>query len=238
MGLAWGRIAGTGSVLVCVALLLGSCESSPRLPTAPNPPSAPAPPPAGRTHTLSGVVTGQGRPVVGARVAILEIQPERSATTDGNGSYSISGVETSSFWDRTLVRFSQPGYFTDFKRPNIRQDTQLDVVLHPLVFIALGDLVRGTVKAGDAICAGKDYTEDACQRFAVISPVAGTVEVTLTSRDYVALDIVTPEGEAFAEFSGSTKRLSIPARAEGTYEIRVVTDGGATTEFELMASLR
>ena len=108
MGLAMGRIAGTGSVMVCVALLLGSCESSPRLPTAPDPPSAPAPP-AGRTHTLSGVVTTGGAPVVGARVAVLEIQPERSATTDGNGSYSISGVETSSFWDRTLVRFSQPG---------------------------------------------------------------------------------------------------------------------------------
>jgi hypothetical protein len=169
---------------------------------------------------------------------VLELNPEPSATTDGNGYYSIPGLETSSFWDRTLVRFSQPGYFTDFKRPNIRQDMQLDVELDPLVFIALGDLVRGTVSVGNATCAGKDYEEDTCQRFAVIPPVAGTVEVTLTSRDYVALDVVSPEGEAFAEFSGSTKRLSIPARAGGTYEIRVVTERGAATEFELLATLR
>jgi hypothetical protein len=107
----------------------------------------------------------------------------------------------------------------------------------PLVIIELGKVTRGTGPDGTERCAGKDYEEDGCERFAVIAPAAGTLEVTLTSAAH-SLDIVNPEGEAFAEFSGSPKRLSIPARAGGTYEIRVLTDTGAAAEFELIASLR
>jgi len=229
-------------VVICAALVLAACESSVlRLPTAPSTSSGsalPPAPPASRTHTLSGVVTAGGRPAAGVRVAVLELEPEPTTTTDEQGHYSISGLETSSIWGRTLVRFSQPGYFTEFKRPNIAADMQLDIALEPLVFITLGDMVRGTVTRGDAICAGKDYEEDACQRFAVVAQVSGTLAVTLTSREGAALDVVNPDGLAFAEFSGSVKRLSIPATAGATYEIRVVTDRFARAEFELMASLR
>jgi len=226
-------------VLVCAGLLAGGCHSSPGLnfPTAPAP-SPTAEPPANRTHTLSGVVTAGGRPAPGARVTVLEMATEPSATTDGDGYYGIPGLPTSSFWNRTLVRFSQRGYFTEFKRPNIRQDTRLDVMLDPLVVVAAGEIVRGTVKAGDGICAGKDYEEDACLRFALVSPIAGTLEVTLTSHELVALDVVTSEGEAFAEFKGSSKRVSLPTRAGGTYEIRVVTFGGHPEEFQLTTSVR
>ena len=97
--------------------------------------------------------------------------------------------------------------------------------------------MRGTVKAGNAMCAGKEYEEDACQRFAVIPPLSGTLEVTLTAPFGSALDIVNPRGEAFAEFSG-VMPMRLPASAGGTYEIRVVTDRFARVDFELKASLK
>ena len=109
-----GRMTRTRSLMsavVCAALVV-ACESpGPRLPTSPELPSAPVPPPApaGGTHTLSGVVTAGGQPAVGARVAVLELDTEPSATTDDKGYYSISGLATSHIWGRTLVRFSLPG---------------------------------------------------------------------------------------------------------------------------------
>jgi hypothetical protein len=105
-----------------------------------------------------------------------------------------------------------------------------------VVFVTVGELVRGTVIVGDAVCAGKDYDEDQCRRFAVSAPAAGQLEVTLkSSSDQLALDVVNPDGAAFAEFLGSDKRVSLPARAGGIYEIRVV---GLGAGFELMTSLR
>jgi hypothetical protein len=93
--------------------------------------------------------------------------------------------------------------------------------------------------AGDAICAGKDYDEDSCQRFAVRASATGTLEVTLRSSDNsTALDVVNPEGEAFAEFLGPVKRVSLPARAGAIYEIRLVIFERAPADFELMTSLR
>lgn len=223
--------AAMGLLVVGVAVLCAGCDSPPgsQLPVTPSAP---------RTHTLSGVVIAEGRPAVGARVTVLETQSEPSATTDDNGRYSISRLETSWFWGRTLVRFSKPGYFTDFQRPNITQDTRLDVALDRLVFIPLGLDVRGRVNTRDALCAGQDYEPEPCQRFALITPIAGTLEVSLTSSanpGLWALDVVKPDGHAVAEFNGSPKRVSLPASVGGAYEIRVV---GVSIDFELTTSLR
>ena len=237
---ALGRMARASMrpVGVVLAVLLSACESTSgsQIPVTPSTPVAPAPP-APRTHTLSGVITAEGHPAVGTRVTVLETQPEPSATADNDGRYNIPGLQTSSIWGRTLVRFSKEGYFTEFKRPLITQDTRLDVALDPLVFISVGDAVRGSV-TGDAVCAGQDYEPDPCQRFAVVAPMSGTLEVTLASEANPvlwALDIVNPEGHAVAQFNGSPKRMSIPAAGGGTYQIRVL---GMSIDFELMTSLK
>jgi hypothetical protein len=171
----------------------------------------------------------------------METLPEPSATTDDNGSYRITGLSTSNFFGRTLVRFTQPGYFTEFKRPNITRDTQVDISLDPLVFVRLGDVVRGTVTANDAVCAGKEYTESVCRRFAVAPAVDGTLEVTLTAGGApgdAALDVVNAAGDAFAQFLGQMKQVSIRARAGEIWEMRVVIDRVAPLDFELTTSMR
>ena len=237
MSRAMGSMIRRATVLIVYAMMLANCGSDSG---ARFPPTTPSPPPttgpaANGPYTLSGAVTAAGRPLVGARVAVLELETALSATTDDKGLYTIPGLPASSFWGRTLVRFSQPGYFTEFKRPNILAHTRLDVALDPLAFIAIGDPVRGTVRAGDAMCAGKDYEEGACQRFAVIAPVAGTLQVILSSPS-VSLDVVNPEGEAFAAFNGSPKRVNIPAQAGGTYEVRVLSDILGAADFELLVT--
>lgn len=149
-------------------------------------------------------------------------------------------VPTSAIWGRTLVRFSHPAHFTDFKRPAISQDTRLDAALDPLVLISPGEVVRGVVlTTGGWQCAGKEYEPAACARFAVVAPATGILEVTLSASDNAPLwwlDVVNPDGEAFAEFHGSPKRIRVAAIADGVYEIRVVADGAV--QFELTTSLR
>ena len=227
------------ATVICAALFLTGCGSSgTRLPAAPGSDPVTGPPVVG--HTLSGKVNTAGRPAVGARVTVLEVLPEASTTTDDGGNYRIPGLATSHFWNRTLVRFSQPGYFTEFKRPYIARDTQIDITLDPLAFVTVGDMVRGTVTTNDGVCAGRDYSEGACQRFAVIPPATGTLDVTLTTTGApsdAALDVVNAAGDAFAQFLGEPKRLSIPIRAVETWEIRVVIDK-LPVDFELTTSMR
>jgi hypothetical protein len=228
------------TAFVISSVILVGCDSSgTRLPAGPGSDPVTGPPVVG--HTLYGKVTAAGRPAAGARVTVLETLPEPSATTDDNGNYRIAGLPTSHFFNRTLVRFTQPGYFTEFKRPDIARDTQVDIALDPLVFVTLGDVVRGTVTANDAVCAGKDYSEGLCKRFAVAPSVTGTLEVTLTASGApgdAALDVVNAAGDAFAEFSGQPKRVSIRARAGETWEIRVVLDMVVPLDFELTTSMR
>jgi hypothetical protein len=223
---------------ICASLLVAACGASPQqqLPLAPGPPS-----PQAGTYTLSGMVSAAGRAAAGARVVVLEMQPEPSATADQNGHYRISGLNASSTWGRTLIRYSHMGYFTEHKRPDIASDLTLDIDLDLLSYIPLGEVMSGTVESGDPLCAGKEYEEDSCQRFAVITPAAGTLDVTLSSRlrsELLALEVVDPDGQAFAEFSGTPKRVSVPARAGATYEVRVVTTSGVRVEFELETLLR
>jgi hypothetical protein len=174
---------------------------------------------------------------VGARVSVLELSPEPSTTTNGEGRYEVSGVPAVSRWGRTLVRFSHSGHFTEFKRL-IDGGTRLDAVLDPLVFVGLGKEIRDTVHRSSGTCAGQDYEEDGCLRFAVVASSSGTLDVTLSSSADLALDVVTPDGHAVAQFDGQPKRVSVPAIAGGTYELRVVTNFGASAEFGLVAVVR
>ena len=240
---------------LCTIALLAACNDSQGALTAPSSVERPSQP-SDLTHRLSGVVTAAGVPVSGAEVAELQTvygddcftPDELSRTTsDASGSYTLPAVRdaSSSVW-ASWVRAYKPGYFTNFQRPLVSRDTQLDFTLDPWVYISLGEVVRGTVHAGDAFCYGNSYgVPGLCHRFALTVRSAGTLEVTLTwpsIRPDVVLDVVRPGGIPCAEFSwpgGSRHELRIPADAGSTYEIRVVDDGSASPlNYELTTVLR
>lgn len=244
---------------LCAVVLLAACDLPRGGSTAPSAlsgttnPSVPTIP--GRTHRVFGAVTAGGVPAVGVQIAEIAtkwgdecfIPAEMSGTTtDANGNYSLSDVaEKPQGWD-PWVRASKPGYFIDFRRPRLSEDTRLDFALDPWAHISLGEVVRGTVNAGDARCAGNSYgLPGYCERFAVTMPAAGTLEIALTwssTRPDVVLDVVSPNGSPCALFSwpgASRHQLRIPADARSTYEIRVVDDGNASPlDFELTTALR
>jgi hypothetical protein len=245
----------TFAPLCAMALIIG-CNDSRSLATGPtavsgSDPIATAP----ATHALSGVITAAGVPVSGVEVAELEtvygddcFNPRelRETTPDGAGSYRLSDVSDSgaTMW-ASWVRASKSGYFTNFQRPRVSRDMTLDFALDPWVFIPLGEVVRGTVNAGDAFCYGNSYgVPGLCHRFALAIRSTGTLEVTLTwtnTRPDVVLDVVRPGGQPCALFSwpgASRHSLRIPVEAGSTYEIRVVDDGSASPlSYELTTTL-
>jgi hypothetical protein len=242
--------------LLCAVALVVGCSDSRSLATGPT-----AVPGSGQiataptSHALSGVVTAAGVPVSGAEIAELEtvfgddcFNPRElgTTTTDGAGSYRLSNVNDSgaTMW-ASWVRAYKPGYFTNFQRPRVSRDMTLDFALDPWVFIPLGAVVHGTVKAGDAFCYGNSYgVPGVCHRFALAIRSTGTLEVTLTwtnTRPDVVLDVVRPGGQPCALFSwpgASRHSLRLPVEAGSTYEIRVVDDGSASPlSYELTTTL-
>ena len=244
---------------LCPIVLLG-CNDSQGALTAPSPVEGQGQPPISNqpsalTHRLSGVVTAAGVPVSGAEVAELQtvygddcFTPHELSSTasDASGSYALPVRDSSSSVWASWVRAYKPGYFTNFQRPRVSRDAQLDFTLDPWVHISLGEVVRGTVHAGDAFCYGNSYgVPGLCHRFALTVRSAGTLEVTLTwptIRPDVVLDVVRPGGIPCAEFSwpgGSRHALKVPADAGSTFEIRVVDDGAASPlNYELTTVLR
>jgi hypothetical protein len=235
---------------VCAIVLLVACDSPPAVrpsPTAP-PPASPSPVPVPSTYTLSGVVRTTGNvPVSGAKVVVLGQELSASATTDGNGYYSISGVKASPLEGMSpLLSASTAGYFTDVEFANrsygpISNDTQVDFTLAPLVRISLGEVISGTAPLGDPVCSHWGYGAGACQRFAVTVPATGTLDVTLSASVFnFDLDIVGPDG-TFAVYSGiwaSPLRVTVRVEAGSTYEIRVIGGWNPARDFELTTALR
>jgi hypothetical protein len=240
---------------LCPIVLLVACNDTHRTLTAPSSVEGPGQPSA-PTHRLSGMVRASGVPVSGAEIAELQTNdvnecftPEvlSGTTSDANGSYELQAVKDSSstVW-ASWVRAYKPGYFTNFQRPRLSTDTQIDFTLDPWVHISLGQVTRGTVRAGDAFCYGNSYgVPGLCHRFALTVPSSGTLEVTLawpSVRPDVVLDVVRPGGNPCAEFSwpgASRHDLRVPVDGGSTYEIRVVDDGRASPlDYELSTALR
>jgi hypothetical protein len=257
--MAWREEATVNRMFAALGvLLLTACDSRQNALTGPSSASSPASAPhqsPARNHRLFGLVTTGGMPVAGAQIAELQTvygddcftPHELSATSsDASGSYTLPAVidSSSSTW-ASWVRAYKPGYFTDFQRPRVAHDMQLDFVLDPWTHISLGHVVRATVNPGDAVCHGNSYgLPGFCHRFALTVPSAGTLEVRLMwpkVRPDVVLDVVRPGGNACALFSwpgGIRHSLRLPATAGSTYEIRVVDDGAASPlNYELTTSL-
>ena len=220
-------------------LLLVACGHSESLPPSQRLPTAPDPI-AARGYTLFGTVTTSGVPVVGARVVVwhggavgVEVA---TATTDGNGYYSMSDVRPAPRFGE-MVFVSKAGYFMEFKGTILSKDTQLDVALEPWRLIALDAVIRGRV--GDTLCEAFGP----CERFAFTSPSPGTLELTAPAFPF-DLEVLGPNGLSTASSyarpgSSSPLQVRVPVDAAVTYEIHVIyPPGGPTRDFVLTTALR
>jgi len=207
--------------------------------------------------TLSGTVTRtDGVPLSGVKVAELAVQmgpdfivafpTDVSTTTDANGYYRLSGVRT------LVLQAYKAGFFTTGKViAAIAQDTQINLSMDPWSFIALGDVVRGTIKPGDITCGDE---AELCHRLALTVPSNGTLDVSLDSPtpgtfsglpygDAVRnwdLHVETPDGDAYGPPVGAPfpLHLAIPVQRGSTYQIRVLSSANQAREFELTTRLR
>ena len=116
-------------LLITVLVILPACSRSPVSPTAtpppptPTPTPAPTPAPSSGPFTLAGIVTLDGVRPIGSTLVDVKVQGSfsASATTDGNGYFSIAGVPTSSFVMATLI---VPSHGVFLKRiPALTADT-------------------------------------------------------------------------------------------------------------------
>jgi len=91
--------------------------------------SAAVPLSAAPTFTLSGVVTEEntaGRPIAGGLVQVVDgANAGKSASTDGNGSYTLADLASGSF----TVRATAGGYNAAERAVTINEDTRLDLRL-------------------------------------------------------------------------------------------------------------
>lgn len=226
--------------VLCSALLALACGQNEDgyviSPTAPGPIVVPA----AAANPLSGVVSDNHAPVVGARVLVFgDVGVNQQVTaTDTGGHYSFSDVGPVACPPAcTMVSASQPGFFSDIKYAETARSDRIDFELDPLVYISLGEAVAGLV--GDATCSGLGYGQSPCQRFAIAVHSSGNLEVTSSGPFNFDFDVVGPDGMFAIYTSGSPGpfRVSIPVEAGLTYQIRVVAIS-SVRDFTLTTALR
>src|SRR5687767_14501568 len=110
-----------------VAFLMTACSDSSSAPS----PTTPTP---RVTYTLSGTVfaeTANGwAPVAGVRVRLEEGLFSRDAMTDGNGFYSMTGLDGGGSPSITATKAT---YEPETQKVTIRADMRLDIRIVPLV---------------------------------------------------------------------------------------------------------
>jgi hypothetical protein len=180
------------------------------------------------TYRLTGTVTTDaGEPLQGATIAEYVIRADSndlvinrtsvSGTSDDAGRFAMSGLGNPLPW---LIRASKPGYFTVPLPPPVSAEMVAAFRLTPWTWVALEDVVKGTLEPDVTICGGHP-----CRQFAVSLPRSGTLEVSLVTPVREALDlwVETPSGDIHAPQIGAPLRLAVPAVAGGVYQITVRT---------------
>ena len=233
---------------LCSVVFLAACGGPQVSPAAPTPPAVAPAAASGGPYILSGVVTAAGLPVAGATVALLTFDAGaliKSTLTDGNGSYSLSEVRNVSSFSGPLVSVSKPDYFTATRYVPMARDETADFDLQRASHISVGEKIQG--RPGDERCASLGYGGSGgtpCQRFALTTPVSGTLEVTVFSTPASTFNgdvtVLRPDGVIgiYASPPGWPLRLTFPVAAGLTYQIDVVHRGPpGARDFELTTAL-
>jgi hypothetical protein len=111
----------------------------------------------------------------------------------------------------------------------------------PFPSIALDQVVRFRFTADDVDCVGGGGR---CRSYSVTVPSDGQLEVVLTSgsgdSQFVSFTemYVVPGGDWWTTGPGPRISVTVPVRADGTYEIRMFSARVPSVELELRASLR
>ena len=145
------------SALLGLTVLLSACDGGASIPSAPTPP-APIPP-STLTYSLSGAVsemtaTGSA-PIEGARVVE---QTGRTAVTDADGRYSISGLSAMT----RAISVTRNGYLAGTRTVTMTGDTQLDIRLERIQSYVLSGVVFEITEAGRIPIEGVELYCDSC----------------------------------------------------------------------------
>lgn len=154
--------------LVGIGLLSMACGSSSTSTTAPTPTPAPTPTQPAATFTLTGVVT-IGTSTTAISNATVTVQDSanagKSATTDANGRYTISGLIAAGM----TVAVAAPGYGGSSKGVTVTAATTLNFTMLPNVLFAqsgIGDNVFTIPSYVTRVRVDASYS-GSCQNFIV-----------------------------------------------------------------------
>jgi hypothetical protein len=187
---------------------------------------------------LSGVTLSEWDVKLGPEDHNVAFPTGLTATTDDRGRYSVTGdLVVRTPWVIWMAR--KPGYFSIGNISRTTSDAQIDLVMNPWTYIALGEVVRGTVKPGDTVCGEPN---ERCHYFALTVPAGGRLETTLTTAIQGQgwdLHVETAAGEAYGPPMGAPLplRVSIQVEAAATYQIRVLSFSPTPSDYELTTRL-
>ena len=182
--------------------------------------------PSGATYTLSGVVTEMTAiglaPVEGAKVVDAS---GRSAATDRDGSYSISGLPASS---RT-ISVTRYGYLTGTTTITMTGDTELDIRLERIETYVLSGVVFEITDAGRVPLEGVELYCDSCGspdgHAYAYSNADGVYRLEWTPNGVHALFVSKPGYEIFdptGTFRDAIGRISATVRGDTAFDVQLV----------------
>lgn len=190
----------------------------------------PAPPPA--LATVFGIVRSDqtGQPAGNVTVQVDSgTYAGRSSVTDGNGYYSIAGVQGA-----LVLRSSGVGYVTSTRPVTVNGDTRFDFVITQSGPIGPQTLTFDGVISGGSPKCGTSVFDDPCQRHTVTVTGNGTLSAVLSwagGTNDLDLEIWRGGSRLASSISASRNEETVSLIASpGTYEFRVLYYSGSTIQ--------
>jgi hypothetical protein len=232
------------AISIAVAFFAAGCGSSPSSPSS-APVPTPSPTPAPSTFTMSGGISESAptttNKIPGAVVMVMDgANAGKSATADGAGNYSMTGLTAGTF----TVGVSAAGYQSVSRSVTLSSNSTQNFTVNPNP-ATISDNFTGTISGGDATCSGGDgiFTTVPCKVITMQVHNAGQLTATLDwSPNRVAdLDLSLFRGSTMiarsATATGGRESVSANLTAGFTYELHVTYyTGSAITTYTVAVS--